>query len=74
MGRQNGTVVIVVEDDGKGFAVQRISTNDPVERGMGLTTMDERVRILGGTSRLWSQEGKGTRITFTIPVRKGDSQ
>jgi signal transduction histidine kinase len=68
--RQDSTIVIVVEDDGKGFAVGQVSTNDPLEKGMGLTTMDERARMLGGTSHLWSQEGKGTRLTFTIPVRE----
>jgi signal transduction histidine kinase len=68
--RQNDTIVIVVEDDGKGFAVERISTNDPLEKGMGLITMGERARMLGGTSHLRSQEGKGTRLMFTIPVRE----
>jgi signal transduction histidine kinase len=71
--RQNGTIVIVVEDDGKGFAAQSASMHDPSEKGMGLVTMDERVRMLGGTSHLWSRQGKGTRVMFTIPTGNGCS-
>jgi len=32
--------------------------------------MDERIRMLGGTLDVLSQEGKGTRITLTVPVKK----
>ena len=68
--RQNGNIVIAVEDDGKGFAAEPVSANDPLEKGMGLTTMSERARMLGGAFYLWSQEGKGTQLMFTIPVRE----
>ena len=27
----------------------------------------ERARMLGGNFEIWSEEGKGTRITFRIP-------
>jgi signal transduction histidine kinase len=42
-----------------------------MEKGLGLATMEERVRMLGGALDLWSQEGKGTRLTFDIPMEKG---
>jgi signal transduction histidine kinase len=35
--------------------------------------MNERAWMLGGTSELWSQEGKGTRLVLTIPLREGTS-
>jgi signal transduction histidine kinase len=35
--------------------------------------MDERARILGGSFNLWSQEGKGTRISLTIPLKNGET-
>ena len=64
-------VRFIVEDDGKGFDPEQEIRKDPIKRGMGLTTMEERVRILGGSFDLWSQEGQGTRITFCIPKKNG---
>ncbi len=71
--QRNGMIRFLVEDDGKGFDVKKVSTKDVSERGMGLTIIDERVRMLDGTLDLRSQEGKGTRVTISIPVKKTDS-
>jgi len=59
-----------VEDDGIGFDVSKIVSVNPAERGLGLAIMDERVRMLEGSLEMRSQEGKGTRISFHIPVKK----
>jgi len=60
-----------VEDDGNGFDPQQVLLRDAAAKGLGLTTMDERIRMIGGVVNLWSQEGKGTRVTFSIRVGKG---
>jgi len=65
------TVVFSVEDDGKGFDPKRASMRDVSGKGLGLATMAERVRMMGGVLDLWSRERKGTRVTFSIPVEKG---
>jgi len=65
-------ISFLIEDDGKGFDVTKAMTKDHAEKGLGLATMDERVRMLGGSFEIWSQEGKGTRITFTLPTEKGE--
>jgi signal transduction histidine kinase len=62
-----------VEDDGKGFDVKHAAMKEGSESGLGLATMDERARMLGGAFDLWSEEGKGTRITLSIPIKKGES-
>lgn len=62
-----------VEDDGIGFDVLRAATINPDERGLGLAIMDERARMLGGSLEIWSDKGKGTRISFHIPLEKGGS-
>ena len=71
--RREDKVIFVVEDDGNGFDPEQAVTKDASERGFGLTTMNERVRMIDGFFDLWSQKGKGTRLTFSIPVEKGDA-
>jgi PAS domain S-box-containing protein len=64
-------VSFFVEDDGIGFDVLGVSMVNPDERGLGLAIMDERARMLGGSLEIWSEKGKGTRISFHIPLEKG---
>jgi signal transduction histidine kinase len=66
----NGMVSFLVMDDGKGIDVKHENSKAYIERGMGLSTMKERVLILGGRFDIWSEERKGTRITFTVPGRE----
>jgi len=65
---QDGEVSFMVEDNGKGFNVEQIFSREATKRGMGLVTMEERARMVGGSLDIWSQEGTGTRITFSIPM------
>ncbi len=53
---------LIVEDDGKGFDLNREE-----DRGLGLATMYERARMLNSSLELWSEPGKGTRVTLEIP-------
>jgi len=69
--RLDDKVVFSVEDDGKGFDPQEPAQRDVSKKGVGLTTMNERVRMMGGLFALRSRKGEGTRITFTIPVENG---
>jgi signal transduction histidine kinase len=62
-----------VEDDGIGFDVLRVATVNPHKRGLGLAIMEERARMLGGSLEIWSEKGKGTRITFRVRLEKGGS-
>jgi signal transduction histidine kinase len=71
--RKDGHVSFVVQDNGNGFDVEHIRAQASTEKGLGLVAMDERLQMLGGSLNIWSQEGKGTRITFTVPVREEGS-
>jgi signal transduction histidine kinase len=64
----NGTVFFYAEDDGKGFDIEETLQKNPSNKGLGLVAMHERVRMLGRDLSLESQKGKGTRISFSIPV------
>ena len=68
--KQNGAVDFLIEDDGKGFDVKQALMRGPAERGLGLPVMEERVHMLRGTCILQSEEGKGTNITFSIPIEE----
>jgi signal transduction histidine kinase len=61
-------VSFLIQDDGKGFDLEKIVERTVTERSLGLAAMDERARMLGGQLEVSSQEGKGTKIAFKIPV------
>jgi len=72
--KEEGMLSFRVEDDGKGFDMKQYEVKKVTEKGLGLTTMKERVRMLAGSLNIWSQEGEGTRITFRIPIGKGETR
>ncbi len=63
MMRENDVVHLVIEDDGQGM-VPRNSAS----RTFGLAGMRERISMLGGTVKVRSSRGKGTRIEVTVPA------
>jgi two-component system sensor histidine kinase UhpB len=62
-GAYGNQLVIVVEDDGKGFYPERTE-------GFGLSGMRERIQGLSGTFEVKSTIGQGTRIRVCIPVQE----
>ncbi len=64
-------VVFSIKDNGKGFDFPEVISSTLPERGLGLTAMDERARMAGGALNILSRKGKGTKITFTVPLKKG---
>ncbi len=66
--RESGHVTFMVEDNGVGFDVEEVGSREVCKKGLGLASIKERVRMLGGSLSLDSQKGLGTRITFTVPV------
>ncbi len=58
---QNGAVVVVVEDNGKGFDRARVWPDRN-----GLVNMTQRLHELGGQCTLWSEPGKGCRVEFRV--------
>jgi signal transduction histidine kinase len=63
MARQNDAISLVIQDDGVG-----ISAGPVVGRNFGLSGMQERIAMLGGTAKLASSRNKGTRIEVKVPV------
>ena len=71
--KYDGTVSFSIHDDGRGFDLAQAAMKKPPERGLGLAIMDERAKMLGGSLEIWSEEGKGTRITLHIPTENPPS-
>jgi len=65
---EKGHLVIEIEDDGVGFDETAVVRSPESLRGIGLLGMRERIEILGGTVRIESAPGSGTRVLFTIPA------
>jgi signal transduction histidine kinase/ligand-binding sensor domain-containing protein len=74
----NGTLVMSLEDNGRGFdpsGLPRTETSPPgdsprqaPEAGRGLSNMRRRAQTLGGQFDLRSSVGRGTRITVRVPL------
>jgi signal transduction histidine kinase len=66
------SLLVTVEDDGTGFDRGRL--NGMNERpGVGLVGVRERVSRLGGTFRVDTHVGKGTRLTIELPTASGEN-
>jgi|GEM_PF-992922 len=63
----------LVADDGVGLDVDEVHRNS-TKASMGLTTIAERVRILGGTITIDSRPGQGCRVEFTAPIKRRDAE
>jgi signal transduction histidine kinase len=61
---------LVIEDDGKGFDVNKLTGVEPNGRGAGLFTIRERLRVLGGAGYVESRPGKGTRVIAATPLSR----
>jgi len=59
----NGTLNVMVEDNGDGFDVNQIPNLD----GIGLSGVEKRVKQMRGTMEIDSGKGAGTTITIDIP-------
>jgi signal transduction histidine kinase len=64
------SVVMEIKDDGKAFDAEHVMDSRRNKR-LGLIGMRERVEMVGGTFRIDSAPGTGTRISATIPFKFG---
>ena len=69
-GRIKGTI----EDNGIGFDVGAISQDPTKWQSFGLKGIHERARLVGGTARVESRKGRGTRVLVDIPLTPEEEQ
>jgi signal transduction histidine kinase len=58
--------MLYVSDNGVGIPRRRLN----VRSSLGLLGMSERARKLGGTLRITSRAGHGTRVLLTLPLER----
>jgi PAS domain S-box-containing protein len=56
---------LAIEDFGKGFDVNQVS-----QKGLGLVSTRERVRIIGGKIDINSEISRGTTINVSVPISR----
>ncbi len=64
---RDSSLVTIVEDNGKGFDVNRLM-NTPQVNKLGLFGMHERAALVGGTLTIESNPDIGTTVFFEVPV------
>ena len=63
MGYRDEKIIIMIEDDGKGFELNRH------KEGYGLKNLEARTKLLNGSLNIDSQIGKGTSVLIEVPYK-----
>ena len=67
----NGTLQLVVRDDGRGFDVPAARRRAAHGGSQGLLSMQERVALAGGDLEIDSAPGRGTTVRARLPLTAG---
>ncbi|HEY6906532.1 MAG TPA: sensor histidine kinase, partial [Ignavibacteriaceae bacterium] len=70
LNKKNSSVTLTIEDDGKGFDLQKALKQAVRGKSLGLLGMQERAELLGGRFKIKSSEGSGTVVIATCQVPK----
>jgi signal transduction histidine kinase len=62
-------MTLTVADDGRGFDI-----NAAPGKGLGLISMAERVELIGGTLKVSSTPGAGTRLEAMVPLHADEAR
>lgn len=76
LGADAANVSLTISDDGSGFPsidvdLERRQGEANTHSGLGLRTMRERAEGLGGTLKVHSTPGRGTKVVLRIPRKEG---
>jgi signal transduction histidine kinase len=59
---------VTVQDDGRGFDLQKVLDSYEKRGSFGLLNIEERAKLIGGTSEMMSAPGEGTTVRVTVPL------
>lgn len=66
-------LTLFIEDDGTGFSGKQLSDHKNTQSGIGLLSMRERARVLGGQFDIRSIPGMGTVLYVKIPLHEDEN-
>jgi signal transduction histidine kinase len=61
-------LILIIEDDGRGFDATEIIKPRESGKGLGLLGMHERASLIGGDVEIESEPGSGTTIYVRVPI------
>ena len=62
-------VILIVEDDGKGFDLSEVAKNQKKFVSFGLLGMRERADDINASLEITSVVGEGTKVVLVVPTR-----
>jgi PAS domain S-box-containing protein len=66
-------IFLRIEDNGRGFDVQKRAAAAGQEKRIGLRSMQERVNLMDGQMKLQSKPGQGTKVFIKLPIGEKNS-
>jgi signal transduction histidine kinase len=69
-GRSAGRLLVIVEDNGRGFDADRLLRSGMREKRLGLFGMRERANLIGGELTIESRAGAGTTVFVEVPLNE----
>ena len=75
--KRDSRIYASIQDNGKGFDLDKVLHPGTPERGLGIIGIQERISLLGGQMEIQSRPGFGTLISIEVPyesVREGDEK
>jgi PAS domain S-box-containing protein len=69
--KKRDEIVLVVEDDGRGF---KLADTRAEAASLGLVGMRERAQMIGGKMHIETAPGEGTSLFVYVPIVKGSSR
>ena len=68
MEQRENEIVLIIEDDGRGFDAEPADRKKNIAAGMGLISMEERAALMGGSLQIESRPGQGTSVFVRVPI------
>ena len=71
---QDGTLTLIIEDNGVGFEPEDLTARSDGQNRMGLIGMRERASLIQGSLEIESHPGRGTTLFVRVPITAADAK
>ena len=68
LGKMDKKMDVTIQDNGQGFNLKKVISQESTKKGLGLSSMRERAELSGGSFGIESIEGQGTIIRASWPI------